>query len=56
MNKITHLVNFGFGEIAVAKINHTFKVIKSDDPMMPVDTVFPLKDIKILDADLIELY
>ncbi|QBX32805.1 hypothetical protein Asfd1_179 [Aeromonas phage Asfd_1] len=55
MKKITHLVNFGFGQIAVHSHGHTLEVIKSDDAMMPEGTVFPLRDIKRLDADFIEL-
>ncbi|WKW84353.1 hypothetical protein UGMREWDR_CDS0186 [Aeromonas phage GomatiRiver_11] len=56
MKPITHLVNFGFGEIAIHSYGFTLEVIKSDDPMMPEGTIFPLRDIKRLDADFIALY
>ncbi|UYD57434.1 hypothetical protein OFDDKENP_00058 [Aeromonas phage B614] len=55
MSKVTHLVNFGFGELAVQKVASYFHVIKSADPAMPVGTEFPIKDTITLDADVIQL-
>lgn len=55
MSNVTHLVNFGFGELAVKKSMSYFQVIKSADPAMPVGTLFPIKDTVTLDADVIQL-
>lgn len=51
----THIVNFGFGELAVKKIGSYFHTVKSDDPMMPVGTEFPIKDTEVLEASVAEI-
>ncbi|AAQ81432.1 hypothetical protein PHG31p111 [Aeromonas phage 31] len=55
MSNVTHLVNFGHGELAVKKVASYFHVLKSADPMLPVGTEFPIKDTVTLDADVIQL-
>lgn len=55
MSNVTHLVNFGFGQLSVQQIGSYFHVINSADTMMPIGTRFPVKDTVKLEADVIQL-
>lgn len=48
-------VDFGFGIVECEPLTkHKLKVVASEDPMMPVGTVFPVKDIEVLEAKVVE--